>query len=221
MDIIVDIQFFKNIHNVAVPKEVGIVALEKNFIAHWVVSPKHPIHALSKSVRKENNWLTEHHHGVDYFDGEVTESKLIKILRDLTKRVGKIYVRGKEKWLFLQRTTARDIINLEYDVECPSFDKLPWCDNFCLHHALKPSHVKYSCALNNVFRLKTWLTTERVTYNRIKDSDPVFQPPFQLCDEQSGNFENFVPHTISYCGSVPSRSDATGLDETDSVRCEY
>lgn len=221
MDTVVDIQFFKDINNTVVPKEVAIVALDANFIAHWLILSHTPIDVLSKSVRRENNWLTKHQHGIDYFDGNVTLSKLYKTLRDLTKNTGKIYVRGKEKWLILNRITARDVINLEYDMECPSFDKLPWSDNFCLHHAVKLPHLKYSCALNNAVRLKSWLSNKRENYKRIEESDYTFHPPLNLCDEQSRDFEPFVPHTISYSGGVPSRSDPTEVDETDSVRSEH
>lgn len=221
MNIVVDIQFLKDAKNTVTPKEVAIVALDNNFISHWIISSKDPIHTLSNSARKENNWLTKHHHGLDYFDGDVSKNKVFKVIRDLTKRVEKIYVRGKEKWLLLQKITSCNVINLEYDAECPSFDKLPWCDNFCLYHAIKLPHLKYSCSLNNAFRLKNWLSTTRVMYKRFEDSDSTFQPPLQLCDEQSGSFENFVPYTISYRGSVPSRSDPAEVDETDCICSEY
>lgn len=221
MDVVVDIQFLKGVNNIAVPKEVAIVALDNDFIGHWLVTTKYPIHKLSNSIRRENNWLTKHHHGLDYFDGDVSESKLYKILRELAKRLGKIYVRGNEKWLLLQKITAREIINLEYDTECPPFDKLSCCDNFCFHHAIKIPHLKYTCALNNAFRLKSWLSTTRTKYKRIEDFDYTFQSPLQICDEQSGSFEDFVPHTISYCGGVPSRPDPAEVDETDSICSEH
>lgn len=221
MDVVVDVQFLKDINSVVVPKEVAIIALDNNFFGHWVISPKHSINKLNKLLRKENNWLTKYHHGLDYFDGEVSENKLFNILRDLTKRVGKIYVRGNEKCLLLHKVTARNIINLEYDGECPSFAKLPYSDNFCLHHAVKIPHLKYTCALNNAHRLKTWLTTTRVMYKRIEDSDYTFQPPIHLCDGQSGSSEDFIPHTISYCRGVPSGSDTAEVDETDSIRSKH
>jgi hypothetical protein len=221
MDIVVDIQCLKDGNDIATPKEIGIVALDGNFISHWMISPKNSkIDTLSIEVRKENNWLAKKHHGLDYFDGETEKKAVYKTLRDLTRRVGKIYVRGKEKWQILNKVTAREVINLEYDPECPSFDKLPWSDNFCLQHGVKSPHLQYICALNNAYRIKAWLSTAREKYKRT-ESHQAFQPPLNLCDEKPGDFEDFVPHPISYCGSVPSRPNPSEVDETDGICSEH
>lgn len=221
MDIVVDIQCLKDNSNVVTPKEIAIVALDGNFISHWMISPKNSkTDTMCVAARKENNWLSKKHHGLDYFDGETEKKSLYKTLRELTKRVGKIYVRGKEKWHILNKITAREVINLEYDPECPSFDKLPWSDNFCLQHAVKTAYLQYNCALNNAYRIKAWLSTSREKYKRI-ESDITFQPPLNLCDEQLGDFEDFVPYSISLGGGVPSRPDPSEVDETDGICSEH
>ena len=71
MDLVVDIQCYKNFENTVCPKEVAIISLDGDFVAHWV-----PVHRLSRSVKRENNWLTQHHHGLDYLDGDVTNKNL-------------------------------------------------------------------------------------------------------------------------------------------------
>ena len=63
------------------------------------------------------------------------------------------FVRGSEKWLMLHKSIANEIIILEYDVDCPPFDKLS-SNVYCMHQALKSSGHKYRCALNNAYRLK-------------------------------------------------------------------
>jgi len=37
MDLVVDIQCFKDINNITVPKEVAVVALHSDFCAHWLL----------------------------------------------------------------------------------------------------------------------------------------------------------------------------------------
>ena len=49
----------------------------------------------------------------------------------------------------LHKIISNKIINFEYDVDCPLFDK-PLSNVYCMHHALKYSDPKYRCALNNI-----------------------------------------------------------------------
>lgn len=146
MDLVIDIQCFKNKGYRIVPKEVGIVALNGNFCAHWIVSPPTNLCDLTEGDRRQNNWLSTHHHGLDYFEGETPLKLVEKALQDISKKARKIYVRGKEKWNILHKITIREIINLEYNCDCPSFDKLS-SDVYCIHHALKPDFHNFAvCA---------------------------------------------------------------------------
>ena len=217
MDIVVDIQCFKNTQNKVVPKEIAIVALNDDFTAHWVVAPKNRISAFSRAMRRENNWLTENHHGLDFFEGDITEKALYRTLRDLTRKVRKIYVRGKQKWTILYEVTAREIINLETDKDCPPFHRLPWVNKYCLQHAIKSPYLAYTCALNNAHRLKNWLSSR--DSNRV--SDIVFQPPLHLCDGQSTDSENITLLTSACRRSIRSGSNSEGVDETDSICSEH
>ena len=156
MDVIIDIQFLKGTRNQYIPKEVDVVAVNGDFSGHWMVKSPIPLHYLSENIQKQNSWLKQHRHRLDYFDGEVTLKSVKYILRELSKSVRKIYVRGNDKWLALYKFIPRQIINLEYDQNCPSFNKLS-SDTYCIHHAVKPSYKNYSCALNNAYKLKAYL----------------------------------------------------------------
>ena len=108
-----------------------------------------------------------------------------KILRELTKSARKIYVRGSEKWLLLHKIIANEIINSEYDRKCPSFDKLS-SNVYCIHHAVKFSSLKYRCALNNAYHLKSYLC--------LRDSDL----NTNLIDLNDGQSSNFL-YYFKYC----------------------
>ena len=51
---------------------------------------------------------------------------------------------------------AREIVNLEYEEDCPSFSNLLWNESYCIHHALKSPYLGFCCALN-FHRLRTWV----------------------------------------------------------------
>ena len=215
MDIIIDIQFLKNEQNVCIPKEMAVIAVNEDFASHWVVSSSSiSIKKLNKSIKRQNEWLTQNHHGLDYTEGEVSLNTLIRSLREITRKIRRIYVRGQEKLNYMQKITSREVINLECINECPPFHDLPWCSKYCFHHGIKPMHLKFSCALNNVCRLKLWLTTDR-HIDLIDNS--YFELPTEACDEQPRDFKSSLEYTHTYGGCIRSRSDSLGVDETDSV----
>lgn len=205
-----DIQFFKDYKNKFTPKEVAVIGLNGEYTAQWLVKPTNSIQSLSSDIRRENSWLTEHHHGIDYFQGDISLRELQKSLRSLTKSAKTIYVRGKEKWSFLNKICPCEIINLECDVDCPSLNDLPWSDTFCLHHAVKPMYSKYTCALNSVYRIKIWL-------NSRSSMTGSFLSPLCTYNEQPGDSEKLDADRVSHSGCLSSGSDPQGVDETDRV----
>ena len=70
------------------------------------------------------------------------------------KNAEKIYVRGKDKAIFLQELTTIEVINLEEDDERSPFVKLTWMNTYCLYHVIKPCHLALNCALNNAAIVK-------------------------------------------------------------------
>lgn len=209
MDLVIDIQCFKDNKNRIIPKEVGVVALHKEFTAHWIVSPDCNSKSLRKEILRQNNWLTVNHHGIEWCEGDVSLKKMQKNLQEICMKADKIYVRGKEKKELLEKVTTREIINLERDNACPPFQKLTWCEKYCIQHAIKPCYLRYACALNNAFRLKNWLTSRKG--EAIESGEFVFQPPVYLCDEHDRNPSIPSTYQISHDRSVSCRSDSSRL----------
>lgn len=203
MDLIVDIQFCVDIRGKNIVKEIAIVALKNNYIAHWVISPPYSIQKLGSEVRRQNGWLQKNCHGISWTDGDVSQTRVKKNLSDILKNAEKIYVRGREKLTFLSDLTINEIINLEENEDCPSFEKLTWVDAYCLYHASKFSYLGYSCALNNAAKLKSWL--EKTQKN----------------DEQLGTGTTFGSTSESYGGCLSQRSDSPKLAETDCLYLQY
>lgn len=217
MDIVADVQFFKDKKNSFVPKEIALVSLKGDFSAHWIVSAVQRIESLPSEARKDNNWLSRHKHGLDYFDGSVTLKALYRTLSDIFKCVEKIYVRGKEKWLLFHKISTREVINLEYDKDCPSFENLPWSDKYCLNHAIKTNYLQFSCALNRACRLKSYLLSQSQTLNKNLE----LNSPLQFYNEQSTNSELSITDALAYCRCVPCGPNSTDVDETDCFHIQH
>lgn len=194
MDLIVDVQFCKDARGKNLVKEIAVVGLMDNYLAHYIVSPPYSVMKLSENLRKENNWLLQNLHGIAWTDGDVSQTKVKKNLSEILKSVGKIYVRGRDKVIFLQDLTIGEIINLEENDQCPSFEKLTWVNTYCLFHASKLCYLGLNCALNNAAKLKFWL---------------------QHCqDEQRGITPVPVTTAESHRGSFCERYDTANLGET-------
>ena len=210
MDVVIDIQFCKDHKNRVVPKEVAVVALNQDFIGHWIVSSNNRVTHLCDDARKQNDWLTQHHHGLDWTDTGVTLKVLYKNLEEICKRTDKIYVCGNVKTTVLRKITTRNIKNLETDPDCPPFHKLLSTSKYCVQHFIKLNHFKYTCALNNAFKLKTWINSRK----KSSTEEFIFEPPISLCDEQYPDPEHSNADFVGYRGGFSSRSDTSDVVET-------
>lgn len=210
MEFVIDIQCLKDANDEVIPKEVAVLALDNEYIAHWIIAPPCNAHKLPEQARKQNIWLSRNHHCLDWNDGEIARKTLYKNLQEISKHACKVYVRGREKTNILKNAMSCEIINLEDNEKAPSFSNLPWQSQYCLFHALKQSYLTYACALNNASRLKVWLKTNK----QENPSDfAFFSDLLQL--EQNEFIANFNPSEtdkqITYSGCVPSRSDSSEM----------
>ena len=156
MDIIIDIQGLINDSGIFLPKEVAVTSLDSRLLGHWIVQPPYNFYDLPNDIKIRNNWLTKHHHGIEWYEGETSLKNIQKYLRSILRDAENIYARGKDKVTYLQLISARDIINLEENQNCPSFANMDPINIFCHHHVLQ-TKKSYSCALNNVHKLRSWL----------------------------------------------------------------
>ena len=90
MDLVIDIQCLKDTDNNNTPKEIALVALNGDFHGHWLVAMTACVDDLSDEIRRQNNWLTQHCHGLNYLEGEVDLKVFHKTLQ--------IYQKVREKF---------------------------------------------------------------------------------------------------------------------------
>ena len=159
MDIVVDIQGFRNDDAKFIPKEVALLAINKPIVGHWIMTPPCSFGDLPERARRENNWLSRNYHGIEWFDGEADPEYFTQQLREITRCVRYIYSRGHEKAQYLRNLLSRNVYNLEGI--SPPFKNLPDVKENggrCVHHGFR-SNTKFACALHNAYKLKHWLNT--------------------------------------------------------------
>lgn len=157
MDLVIDIQCCKDAKKNSLLKEIAVLTVEGDHVAHWIVLPPYSAKKLPSEVRRENQWLAKNYHGLDWDDGFVYKSALYRNLISITKNFGRVFVRGGEKKKLLENIISNEIINLEGDEDHPAFHDLKWIDSFCMYHSSKLNHISYRCAFNNAVRLRNWL----------------------------------------------------------------
>lgn len=168
MDIVVDIQGFRDITGQFLPKEVVVIAIDEPFVGHWILIPPHGFSELPEKARRENNWLSRNYHGIEWFDGETNLECFTTQLREITRHVRNIYTRGNEKARYLRNLLCRVIYNLEGI--SPSFNELTEEEHrYCAFHGFR-KFGNFHCALHNAYRLQRWLSRSRDTYDVVEEA---------------------------------------------------
>lgn len=155
MNFIIDIQAFGYQNYQYLPKEVAVLAVNKNYSAHWFVSPPVPHSALKKSAKLANSWLTDNHHGIDWIEVGISLHHLQSNLRRIARVASTVIVYSKEAAEYLEDIIGRNIICLEKDPEVPSLCQLK-SKEFCIYHGVERSQI-YRCALSNVYKIREFL----------------------------------------------------------------
>ncbi|KAL6417207.1 hypothetical protein ACFW04_012911 [Cataglyphis niger] len=167
MDIIVDIQGFRDARAKFIPKEV---AIDAPFVGHWIMMPPHSFGKLPENVRRQNNWLTRNYHGIEWFDGEANPKYFTSHLREITRHARYIYVRECEKACYLRNLPSRDIYNLE-DIS-PAFKNLTSRgerERYCGYHGFRKFGI-FHCALRNANKLKYWILEQNNFVDGIRNN---------------------------------------------------
>lgn len=162
MDLIVDIQGFKQPIDEFVLKEFAVIAVNDEKAAQpttLLFAPPCAWKGLPVKYRIMNSWLERNFHGLSWDSGDLIYGKAKELIEAILKPARTVYVKGLEKkrWLtsFMDESSASSIVDLE-TLECPSLRKLPTILPVirCPHH----SHIsEFNCATENVKSLKNWL----------------------------------------------------------------
>lgn len=138
MNAVVDIQLFKVDDQQYIVKELAVIKNKK--IAHFVFKPPFPFKDLPVKYQAQANWLMKNHHCIKWNKGEIECEKFEDILKSCTYNANKIYVKGREKALYLRKILNKNIIEL------PESPSLKLDTPSCLFH----SSERCRCSLKTV-----------------------------------------------------------------------
>ena len=113
MDYLIDIQSLRAGSSKYIPKEVGVVALQKFSISHWIVAPPCDFSSLSLSAQRRNTHRATDIHGLNWFEGCTSIHRVNNYLHEIAISVSKIYVRGFEESNRVENVIGRNVVNLE------------------------------------------------------------------------------------------------------------
>lgn len=157
MDFIIDILGFSYKSDYKyLPKEVAVLTLNKEFLAHWIVTPPVPYSELRTVSKLSNTWLSDNHHGIDWIEEGITLHQLHSNLRRIARVASTITVYYKEVADYLEDVVGRSIVALEKIPDTPSFSSLNPTDEFCIFHGIERAQI-YRCALNNAYRVRDYV----------------------------------------------------------------
>lgn len=131
MEVIIEIRHLYDRESCFLPKEVSVVSVASNFIAHWIVKPPSCFTCLPVYIQKTNNTLTRSVHGLEWTSGDIELEDLEANLKQLVMNVTEMYAVGKDCVKYLTKLVGRRVINL-LDYPIPPFQTL--------YKTVKPSY---------------------------------------------------------------------------------
>jgi hypothetical protein len=153
----IDIECLKDRENKLMIKELAIAKLDGS-LQSWIFAPPYSAQRLPKWVRKQNKWISNNLHHIDWEDGVLSPERINEIFDDYVPLGSLVYVKGQEKCHLLQsKLDGRHVKNLE-DFDCPSAERIVDADPVkCLH-----GHSK-RCALSKCLRYLKWFRSNKLS----------------------------------------------------------
>lgn len=158
---VVDIQGFNieeaNEYSLII-KEITIVDLATDNISHFLASPPFHQSYLTDTELKRANWLQKHHHKLLWNDGQFEYSEVMKMVREAIKDADFLFIKGRERALFLQRLTGKTVVDLDR-MECPRAYSIPLPEIAMRVTCAHPPHDKGVgiCSLQQALKFSAWL----------------------------------------------------------------
>lgn len=141
MNLILDIQGFKDENNKFIPKELA--AYDGDKINHHVFKQPFSMDLLSPEAYNQALWLMKYHHCICWKSGHTPVHHFSTIIKTLTDDFEFVYVKGREKADYIKKYCNKTIIEID---EQPILVKTA---PKCFYHSNSPA----MCALSNVFFL--------------------------------------------------------------------
>lgn len=156
MELIVDLQGFKNSNNEFIVKELSIVSTDERVKELRLFSPPYGFSEIPGNVQKQVMWLEKRFHGLRWVSGTTPYCELKALIQGTLR--GTVYVKGSEKEQYMSSLlTEFDVAVIDLDdLDCPNLTILKrqfWNDSQtpCIFE-----HGSKNCAYVNTNVLLRW-----------------------------------------------------------------
>lgn len=159
MDFIISVQGLRDVNNKFIPKEVAVLGLQNRVVEHWIIKAPHNFAELPLGIKRSNEYISNHFHGIRWHEGDISFEQLVFHLQQVAKVAIRVFTRGHDNWRYLENVMSREIVNVE-DMYAPTFEVLKknYPSSFmCLNHSIQDTSNSRDCALNQAYLLRKWL----------------------------------------------------------------
>jgi hypothetical protein len=150
-------------------KEAAV--LRRGFIvSHYFFACPIPWRVLIKSERCQASWLTQHHHGLQWEDGNVPYSMAERLITSAIVGINEnlqeeessiVYVKGLEKKEWLADIMGDAISGYIIETLDAVYEDIPALNKLDPTYSLRCNKHAKNCALQNVFKLFNWWSKNR------------------------------------------------------------
>lgn len=222
MEIIIDIQPSFDRHYIFTPKEVGVLSLEEDTYAHWLVKPPHDFTQLNAYLQRTNNTLTRFVHGIEWFNGDLSVKHVEEHLKAFVKNASQIYSVGETKCDYLSKLLGRKIIDLE-KYKVPSYSTLDFTYKnevltSCMYHKAC-SGVWRNCTLHKAGLLREWLRDLIKKYKHSTKkvvSSNLARTVFERAEDEDETLEILDIYVTEVRKTTDSEEDASFYEDAES-----
>lgn len=151
----VDVQGFKTSRNRFMCKEFCLV--DGDFIYHALVKSPFPFKKMVKYYQKQANWLTDNHHKIRYYDGDIHIHDMRKdVLPRLQNKT--IIVKGSEKVSWVQQIFENydgiNCMNIEDFADFEPFERNSQSFDLCYYHSYVFTSAGGPCAKSTALMIQ-------------------------------------------------------------------
>jgi hypothetical protein len=165
---IIDVQgftYFNDLkHSEFVMREFCLVAMDGTILFHCLVKLPCHMHELSVGLQRQNQWLTEKFHGLQWDSTNgYTITHIRKMLSMMCKADAMFLCKGLEKMMWISKLLQLDNVTDISDYGCPGLNDLSYSVGCTYHTPIEPR----ACALRNCLQLQYWAKCEKTKLTNV------------------------------------------------------
>lgn len=137
--LVIDVQGF-NTSEGFTPK--GLAIYDGTSVSHYIFKQPYSFSNMKPVFQKQATWLMKNHHCIDWHEGFTPLYLFPKIIQRLTQTSETIYVKGREKTIYIRRFVSQPVMDVQ---EQPALTRMP---PSCFYH----SATECFCALYTLYQ---------------------------------------------------------------------